>query len=173
MEQTNNNFFESEGFRAHLFLAASKPVTKTKRAAKRVRWAYVATSKLTTVLAEETSEWGRAISAHEHAHEAMPHQLPFDFDLARRFQNLAQTWRSETKYVSSLSKIAMHPAYQKIIGMGKPVLPLILDELQKRGGHWLWALHVITDEDPAPVNATFGEAVQAWLSWGKANKYIR
>lgn len=173
MEQPNNNFYESEGFRAHLFLSTAKPLTKTKRAAKRVRWAYVAASKLTTVLAEQTSEWGHAVAAHEHGYEATSRQLPLDFELVTRFQNLTQAWRSETKYLSSLSKIAMHPAYQKIIGMGKPVLPLILDELQRRGGHWLWALHVITDEDPAPANATFREAVQAWLNWGKTHKYIR
>lgn len=100
-------------------------------------------------------------------------QLNFDFDIEEKFKQLSDRWRGETKYLSSLSKITMHPAYQKIIGMGERAVPLILREMQQRGGHWLWALHAITDEDPAPPNATFGEAVQAWLDWGRQRQYIR
>ncbi len=88
------------------------------------------------------------------------------------FRQLAEQWRIETKHFSSLSKMAMHPAYQKIIGLGKPAVPLILAELQKRADHWLWALHSITGEDPAPPTATFREAVQAWVEWGKEKGYL-
>ncbi|SRR6266545_678039 len=95
-----------------------------------------------------------------------------DEELERKFRLLADQWRRETRYISSLSKMSMHSAYQKIVGMGKPAIPLILRELQKSGGHWLWALHVITDEDPAPVDADFDEAVSAWLNWGKRNHFI-
>ena len=88
------------------------------------------------------------------------------------FQQLAEQWRSETEYISSLSKMALHPAYQRIIGLGKPAVPLILSELQKRSDHWLWALHAITGEAPAPPNATFREAAQAWLDWGREKGYL-
>jgi len=94
------------------------------------------------------------------------------FDLEARFRLLTDQWRRETRYMSSLSKMCMHPAYQKIIGMGEPAIALILHELQRSGGHWLWALHAITDEDPAPANASFDEAVDAWLNWGRRNHYI-
>ncbi|MGH9802854.1 MAG: hypothetical protein ACRD82_21010, partial [Blastocatellia bacterium] len=87
--------------------------------------------------------------------------------LEASFRQLADQWRNETKYLSSLSKMAMHPAYQKIIGFGQPAVPLILAELQERQDHWLWALHSITGEDPAQPNATFHEAVEAWIEWGK------
>ncbi|PYU96522.1 MAG: hypothetical protein DMG25_01780 [Acidobacteria bacterium] len=88
------------------------------------------------------------------------------------FQELASKWRRETRHVSSLTRMAMHPAYQNIIGMGEPALPLILRELQENGGHWLWALHAITREDPAQEGDDFDTAVQAWLSWGKKRGYI-
>jgi hypothetical protein len=88
------------------------------------------------------------------------------------FQQLAEQWRSETEYVSSLSKMVLHPAYQRIIGLGKPAVPLILSELQKRSDHWLWALHAITGESPAPPDATFREAAQAWLDWGREKGYL-
>lgn len=88
------------------------------------------------------------------------------------FQNLADQWRKDTRHISSLSKMAVHPAYQRIIGMGMAVVPFILKELQQRGGHWLWALHAITGEDPAPVDANFPDAVQAWLEWGKQTGHL-
>ncbi len=66
----------------------------------------------------------------------------------------------------------MHPAYQQIIGMGKEAIPLILQELERTRGHWLWALFAITKQDPAPEGATFDEAVDAWLEWGKRPNHL-
>lgn len=90
----------------------------------------------------------------------------------QKFRKLADQWRKDTRHISSLSKLSMHPAYQKIIGMGYDALPLILNELKEKGGHWLWALHAITDEDPAPEGATFRGAVAAWIAWGKTEGYL-
>ncbi|MCI0486409.1 MAG: hypothetical protein L0229_07395 [Blastocatellia bacterium] len=92
--------------------------------------------------------------------------------LEARFNALAEQWHRETKLLSSATKMAMHPAYQKIIGMGAPVIPLILRDLERTRDHWLWALHVITDEDPAPPDSDFEQAVDAWLEWGRAHGYI-
>jgi hypothetical protein len=97
--------------------------------------------------------------------------IPTDED-ELKFKRLASDWHRATKYASSLSKIAMHPAYQKIIGMGQRALPLIFRDMAESGGHWLWALHAITNEDPAPDNATFRDAQAAWLAWGKAEGYL-
>jgi hypothetical protein len=94
------------------------------------------------------------------------------FDYEQKFRLLADRWRRETRRLSSVTQMALHPAYQKIIGMGWSAVPLILREMQERGGHWLWALHAITDEDPAPEGATFREAVQAWLEWGREHNYL-
>jgi len=91
----------------------------------------------------------------------------------RIFQELAERWKSETRYMSSLTKMALHPAYQSIIGMGEAALPFIFQELEKNGGHWLWALHAITREDPAKPGDDFDAAVQAWLNWGMARGYLR
>jgi hypothetical protein len=100
-------------------------------------------------------------------------QLGFDFEPDEKFfQDLAAQWRKDTRHVSSVSKMAMHPAYQRIIGMGRAVVPFILKELQQRGGHWLWALHAITGEDPAPPEADFRDAARAWLQWGEEKGYL-
>ena len=66
-----------------------------------------------------------------------------------RFRKLAATWKSETELISKVSARAVHPAYQKIIGMGESAIPLILDDLAKNGpDDWFWALTAITDENP-------------------------
>ena len=93
-------------------------------------------------------------------------------DIQDIFQDLARRWKRETMHMSSLTRTSMHPAYQCIIGMGQTAVPFILRELQQHGGHWLWALHAITREDPAPEGSDFDSAVQAWLSWGRRHGHI-
>ena len=88
------------------------------------------------------------------------------------FQELADQWRRETAHLSLAIKKVMHPAYQRIIGLGPGAVPLILRELQRRPGHWFWALNAITGEDPARPEDTISEAAHAWLRWGKEHQYI-
>jgi hypothetical protein len=97
---------------------------------------------------------------------------PEEADLTSCFKQLSDQWMRETAFHSSLQKKVLHPAYQRIIGLGPRVVPLILQELRRTRGHWLWALNAITGEDPAPAQATFSEAVDAWLAWGRANGYL-
>lgn len=87
-----------------------------------------------------------------------------------RFTSLARQWRAETRWLSSTSQIAMHPAYQAIIGMGSEALPMILEELRERSGYWYWALKAITREDPVtPADRGSIPAMKAaWLRWGSA-----
>lgn len=92
--------------------------------------------------------------------------------LAIQFDELAEQWKRETALLSNLQKKAIHPAYQRIIGLGPRAIPHILGELKRTRGHWLWALNAITGEDPAPSGATFSEAVDAWFEWGKTNGYL-
>jgi hypothetical protein len=64
----------------------------------------------------------------------------------QRFADLAALWKTETRFVSNVATKLMHIAYQKIIGMRPPVVPLILQDLIDNGPNdWFWALHVITD----------------------------
>jgi hypothetical protein len=94
--------------------------------------------------------------------------------LEEAFRDLAEKWRIETQFLSSISKAVMHPAYQRIIGMGRPAIPLLLHELQEKPHHWFWALRSITGSDPVrPEYAGDLEGMtQAWLQWGKEHNYI-
>ena len=98
--------------------------------------------------------------------------LPDDLFVRIRFGQLVREWKRDTRYSSSMAKIILHPAYQAIIGMGRKALPLILAEFHKHGGHWFWALHAITQENPAPQDADYSMAAQAWLDWGKVRGYL-
>jgi hypothetical protein len=46
-----------------------------------------------------------------------------------------------------------HPAYQRIIEMGQPVMPLIFRELEREPDHWFWALQSITGENPVKLES--------------------
>jgi hypothetical protein len=83
------------------------------------------------------------------------------------FENLADQWETETALESIVARKAMHPAYQRIIGMGSSVVPLILRRLQREPRQWFWALTAITGDDPAAGHTTVEGASAAWLQWGR------
>ena len=88
-----------------------------------------------------------------------------------RFLKLADQWEYETVLLSSTDQITEHPAYQEIVGMGEPVVPLILDRMKSQGGHWFHALHDITGANPvSPDDRGNITAMQeAWLNWAALN----
>ncbi|MBI2265647.1 MAG: hypothetical protein HYU64_10805 [Armatimonadetes bacterium] len=87
---------------------------------------------------------------------------------------LAQAWRRDAQFISSVTEMAMHPAYQQIIGMGREALPLILRELWNKQDHWFWALKAISGGDPVPPEhqGKLDKMTEIWLHWGKQNRYI-
>jgi hypothetical protein len=101
-------------------------------------------------------------------------QAPEDSAIASRFAVLATRWYQETATLSSISQIAMHPAYQEIIGIGREAVPFILRELQQQPHHWFWALRAITGVDPIPAEhrGKIREMTDAWLQWGQEHGYL-
>ena len=93
---------------------------------------------------------------------------------ARMFRYLAEWWKRDTEYQSSPSRIAMHPAYQRIIGMGREALPLMLADLEATHAPWFWALTAITGEDAVPVEdrGYIDRMVRAWVRWGMQRKLV-
>jgi hypothetical protein len=88
-----------------------------------------------------------------------------------KFRRLADQWLRETEHVSSIKKACMHPAYQRIIGMGPAVVPYLLRELERNPDHWFWALNAITEADPASAEDSLEGAKTAWLQWGREKGY--
>ena len=93
-------------------------------------------------------------------------------DLAAKFYALQREWEQETAHLSNATQIAIHPAYQKMIGMGKDILPFIMNELATRPNLWFWALKSITGEDPVPprLRGRIKEMANVWLWWWSKNK---
>ncbi|MCR4321462.1 MAG: hypothetical protein NUV74_14135 [Candidatus Brocadiaceae bacterium] len=91
-----------------------------------------------------------------------------------RFLTLKTQWEADTAILSSVTEIALHPAYQQIIGMGHTAIRLILLEMRKKPGHWFWALKSITGEDPVlpEQRGRMKEMTQAWLRWGREKNYL-
>jgi hypothetical protein len=67
--------------------------------------------------------------------------------------------------------MAAHPAYRAIVGLGKPVVPLLLAELEREPDHWFIALHELTGAEPVPEEARgrIEEMAVAWIEWGRKN----
>lgn len=94
-------------------------------------------------------------------------------ELEKEFMELVEEWHRETGMMSLISKIVMHPAYQRIIGMGQPVVPLILRELEREPDHWFWALRAITGANPVQPEqqGRLKQMAEAWIQWGKKHGY--
>lgn len=84
------------------------------------------------------------------------------------FRRLADEWERDRPRGVNVAEMAMHPAYQLIIGMGPRAVPLIMARLEQKPAHWFWALHAITGADPVPEESQgrLKEMAAAWLAWG-------
>jgi hypothetical protein len=62
---------------------------------------------------------------------AIPHHVAPEIGLRDRFLRLAAEWKMQSRYLSNTAQMALLKPYQRIIGMGPPVVPLILEELRR------------------------------------------
>jgi len=94
--------------------------------------------------------------------------------LQQRFQEYKKDWVSKTRHLSNTAQMALVFSYQRIIGLGPAVVPLILIELQKETDHWFWALEAITGENPVSKDdaGDMEASAEAWIKWGKANGHL-
>jgi hypothetical protein len=93
--------------------------------------------------------------------------------LEQRFHRLAHEWHSAVAHHSSTTIRNNHWAYQEIIRMGTPVVPLLLRDLEESHRHWFAALQAITGADPVPGEdaGRIPKMAEAWLRWGKEQGY--
>jgi hypothetical protein len=94
--------------------------------------------------------------------------------IARDFDNLARRWERETRNLSAVGAITSHPAYQQIIAMGAPAVPLILKRMQGRPAFWFDALRRITGQNPIKpsMRGNVQRMTEAWLQWGTKRGHI-
>jgi hypothetical protein len=90
-------------------------------------------------------------------------------ELRATFETLATEWRRRSGYLSFTHKRVALPEYQRIIGLGRPVVPLLLGELEREPDAWFAALEAITGENPVTDSAAGDRLAMAnaWLQWGR------
>lgn len=112
-------------------------------------------------------QWQEAIEHYKLPATRQPHSLE------QTFHELVTTWRKETLFTPSVTDMAMHRSYQRIIGLGPAAVPLLLRELERNPDHWFWALHAITGIDPTTPEqkGKVQEMAKAWLDWGREAGY--
>lgn len=96
-------------------------------------------------------------------------------DVRSRFQRLSRDWKEQSRYLSNTAQMSMLKPYQRIVGMGWPVVPFILAELQHEPDQWFWALEAITEQNPVPSEAAgrVSQMAQAWIDWEKSQGFTQ
>lgn len=117
----------------------------------------------------------RKLAKYRVIYEAESGSIRLETDLERTFRALADKWLDETSHLSNPVDKFMHPALVQIIGMGKPAVPLILQEVRNMTGHWFYALENISRTNPVPPEDEWDieKAAAAWLAWGRREGFIR
>jgi hypothetical protein len=94
--------------------------------------------------------------------------------LSERFHRLVAEWKEQSRYLSNSAQMALLRPYQRIIGMGRPAVPLILEELRREPDHWFWALEAITEQDPVQPEerGKVRRMAEAWIRWGEEQSLI-
>jgi hypothetical protein len=89
------------------------------------------------------------------------------------FLACTEQWKTETMTRSSLTEVATHPSYQRIIGLGPEVLPLVFADLRNTGAPWFWALRALTGKNPVPPGhrGNMKLMTQDWLDWAREHGY--
>lgn len=91
-----------------------------------------------------------------------------------RFKRLKEEWKQDTAHLASPFEKAQHPAYQSIIGMGLPVVPIMLEDLRDGPEHWFWALKAITGTNPVSEEHEGNprQMAEDWIEWGESTNLL-
>jgi hypothetical protein len=95
-------------------------------------------------------------------------------DVAAEFRRLEQWWNRETAVLSNLNVAYKHPAYQAIIALGPPVVPILLRELETKPDCWFKALRELTGANVVPRDdaGNLPSMAAAWIKWGRDSGVI-
>ena len=89
------------------------------------------------------------------------------------FERLADEWEHDRPRGADIEQMTKHPTYQRIIAMGEPAVPWLLQRLAEKPDHWFLALNAITGARPVlpESRGRIKEMTQAWLDWGRQQGY--
>ena len=76
--------------------------------------------------------------------------------------------------MSSVSQIISNKYYLRVIALGKPAIPLIIEDLRKEAAPWFSALSVLTERDDIGRDhrGQFRKIANAWIDWWESEGYL-
>lgn len=104
--------------------------------------------------------------------------------ILEEYRKLRDELNYQTGHISSHARTIRHPTYQKIVDLGKDVIPIILDEFdhyiqtgeqEEFPGHWAFSvlctlLGVEPRKDARP--GVLDDWVKIWVEWGEESGYL-
>ncbi|GDX46198.1 hypothetical protein LBMAG24_15260 [Bacteroidota bacterium] len=91
--------------------------------------------------------------------------------LSEKFDLYSGIWKTETMFSSNSSEITNNSAYRCIIGLGKDIIPFIIEDLKQSENHWFNALELLTGENPikSEHRGIINLMKSDWLNWAEKN----
>jgi len=91
--------------------------------------------------------------------------------LSKKFDLYSGIWKTETMFSSNSSEITNNSAYRSIIGLGKDIIPFIIQDLKQSENHWFYALELLTGENPIKNEhrGIINLMKSDWLNWAEKN----
>ncbi len=91
----------------------------------------------------------------------------------QRFNELSANWKKATWHFSLERQQIAHRTFHKILTMGDPAIPFILEDIQKEPIQgWFYALELLSGEDHQTARLSLDGLVDYWVKWGKEKGYI-
>jgi orotate phosphoribosyltransferase len=94
--------------------------------------------------------------------------------LERKFTQLAETWRQESRLASDPQDIQSHEAFAELVQLGKKAIPFVFQAYEHEPARWDLLLSKLTRQNPVPRQYA-GDVYATrhyWLSWGRKHKYV-
>jgi hypothetical protein len=94
-------------------------------------------------------------------------------EMKQEFRRLVEEWKASRGPSSTLRSMSEHPACRAIIGLGEPVIPLVLEELVRDPDWWFSALMAITGANPVHLEdrGNLVKMAESWIKWGRSHGY--
>jgi hypothetical protein len=93
--------------------------------------------------------------------------------MEKKFEIHFKKWKSKTQFQSNINSIISDTDFQQIIGMGKRVIPFILQEINHEPSNLVWALNFITNSTLSKnQHTTLTEACKSWVKWGQKQNLV-
>lgn len=100
-----------------------------------------------------------------------------DEQVKANFQALSDVLKATPNVLGTMDDVFTSEPYRRVVAMGRPVVPLILEDLSAdpdEAYSWFPALTEITGIDPvSPEHAgEIGVMANAWIAWGRQNGFM-